>query len=63
MALEKCSECGTEVSSTARTCPKCGRNFYGGAFNDRSRTIGIVILVLLVLYFLLQSQRGIRINF
>lgn len=24
MALITCKECGTEVSSTAKTCPKCG---------------------------------------
>lgn len=24
MALIKCSECGTDVSTTAKTCPKCG---------------------------------------
>lgn len=24
MALTPCSECGAEVSATAKTCPKCG---------------------------------------
>jgi hypothetical protein len=25
MALVKCKECGSEVSTQARACPKCGR--------------------------------------
>ena len=32
MALTKCLECGSEISSQAVTCPKCGRpNVNGGA--------------------------------
>lgn len=25
MGLDKCRDCGTEVSTQARACPKCGR--------------------------------------
>lgn len=50
MALEKCSECGTQVSSTARTCPKCGRNFYGKT--DTQKLMFIVVGVILVLVIL-----------
>jgi hypothetical protein len=28
MPLEQCSDCGTEISATAKSCPKCGRDFY-----------------------------------
>jgi hypothetical protein len=31
MALIKCKECGSEVSSLAQTCPKCGIAHPGGA--------------------------------
>ena len=30
MALIKCPECGTEVSSSAETCPKCAYPIAGG---------------------------------
>ncbi len=29
MALIKCQECGNEVSTTAKTCPKCGAKVVG----------------------------------
>jgi DNA-directed RNA polymerase subunit RPC12/RpoP len=38
MALEKCSDCGTEVSPKAMSCPKCGRVF--------QKTLGHRVLVL-----------------
>ena len=25
MALKKCKECGSEISSSAKTCPNCGK--------------------------------------
>lgn len=51
MALEKCSECGNEVSSTARSCPKCGRDFYPhtNALNVPVQiAIGVVVAIILV---------------
>jgi len=31
MALVTCKECGTQVASSAKTCPKCGVDYPGGA--------------------------------
>lgn len=38
MALVKCKDCGTEISTQARTCPKCGRPAGGHA-------LGVVLLL------------------
>ena len=32
MAMKICKDCGTEVSTSAKTCPKCGRKLKGGGF-------------------------------
>jgi hypothetical protein len=31
MALVACKECGAEVAGSAKTCPKCGVSYPGGA--------------------------------
>lgn len=46
MAMKKCKECGEEISSGAKTCPKCGkdqRNFF------QKHPIIVIILVLVVI--------------
>jgi hypothetical protein len=42
MALKKCKECGAEVSSSAKKCPKCGKKLKGGI-------LGKIIIVIIVL--------------
>jgi hypothetical protein len=44
MALQKCHECGNDVSSEAKSCPKCG-----AAVKSKSNAFKVVIGVLLVL--------------
>ena len=46
MAMKRCKECGEEISSSAKTCPKCGKK-QGG--------IGKVILILLVLVVIIAA--------
>ncbi len=46
MAMKNCKECGTEISSSAKVCPKCGkeqRNFF------QKHVILTIILVVIVL--------------
>jgi hypothetical protein len=43
MALTKCKECGTEISSKAESCPKCG------AKNVKHYGCGTLILILIIL--------------
>ncbi len=46
MAIKKCKECGEEISSSAKVCPKCGkdqRNFF------QKHIILTIILVLILL--------------
>lgn len=45
MALKKCKECGNEVSSSAKTCPKCGKKLKSGPLK--------IILIILGFFFLL----------
>jgi zinc-ribbon domain len=54
MPLERCSDCGTEVSATAKSCPKCGRDFYGLKPHEAvaRRLALIVFAVLAVLVFI-----------
>lgn len=47
MALIKCKECGTEISSTASNCPRCGYRTEHG----KSQTQSIVDLISLLLLF------------
>ena len=42
MALIKCKECGTEISSKAEACPKCG------AKNVKHYGCGTIIIILIV---------------
>ena len=46
MAMKKCKECGEEISSSAKVCPKCGKK-QGG--------IGKVILILFVLIVIIAA--------
>ena len=42
MALKYCKECGTEVSSSAKKCPKCGK--------DRTHPVlrGVLLVILII---------------
>ncbi len=55
MALIKCHECGTEVSSEAAACPKCGHPLKAkpsGGINmqDPVHAIGVVLVVIILLF-------------
>lgn len=39
MALIQCPDCGTQISSQADTCIKCGRPMVAGSANRPARTI------------------------
>lgn len=41
MALKKCKECGTQISSSAKTCPGCGKKLKSGVLRI---ILGIFIL-------------------
>lgn len=48
MAMKQCKECGTEISSAAKICPKCGkeqRNF----FMKHKGFTAILVLIILVI--------------
>ncbi len=44
MAMKKCKECGTEISSSAKVCPHCGKKQ-----KTSKKVIGLVVVLLLVI--------------
>lgn len=55
MALKKCKECGAEISSDAKTCPKCGKNLTPSA---GSIILGIMLCIF-GLYILFSGLKDI----
>ena len=54
MALVKCPECGTDVSSEAAACPKCGHPLQAkpaGGVNpkDPVHLIGIILVAIILI--------------
>ena len=48
MAMKKCKECGEEISSSAKVCPKCGKKQGGGALKTVLIVIGVLVLLGLI---------------
>ena len=42
MAMKKCKECGAEISSSAKTCPHCGK---------KQKYTGLVIFIAIIVIF------------
>ena len=51
MAMEKCEDCGNQVSSRADECPHCGRMLVVGRMHEFIGVQGLPIV--LVVYFFL----------
>lgn len=55
MGLIKCSDCAAEISTEARTCPKCGkpraRTFEAGPVIGVCVAVGLVALYVWRVYF------------
>ena len=55
MALIKCGECGNDVSTAAKTCPKCGATDPGHKISRQQRnaistTIQLVVIAILLIW-------------
>lgn len=57
MALVKCKECGTEVSESAKSCPKCGAAVYLQGFG-RWLQIGLVLFALGIVMVQIVNKYG-----
>lgn len=44
MAMKNCKECGAEISSSAKVCPKCGKKQ-----KMSKKLIGLVVIILLII--------------
>ena len=45
MGLKKCKDCDHEISTSAQTCPNCGRRLTSSTV----KVIGIIVIALIVL--------------
>jgi uncharacterized protein (DUF983 family) len=61
MALENCPECETQVSSTAKACPKCGHDF--NALNPGQHRIALIFIVTILVIVLLIFLRKLIVTF
>lgn len=43
MPMKRCKDCGTEISKSAKTCPKCGRKLKHGGVRV---ILGIVLIII-----------------
>lgn len=51
MALTTCNECGEQISTAAKTCPKCGKRR-----TTRLTWLGLAFIVILVAYCSMEPQ-------
>lgn len=51
MAMKICKDCGTEVSKTAKTCPKCGRKL-------KKKGLGVVLGIVIIFIGLIGIASG-----
>ena len=47
MALEKCPDCGKEISDTAEKCPNCGSTSLAKERSNANKGSGIITIVVL----------------
>ena len=50
MALKKCKECGTEISSEAKACPKCGSPSTATAIQSLGCALTIIGIVIILVF-------------
>jgi hypothetical protein len=50
MAMKKCKECGEEISSSAKVCPKCGKK--------QKSKFGLIVIILIVLAIIIGISAG-----
>lgn len=48
MAMKKCKECGESISSSAKTCPKCGKDQRNFFMKHKFITFILIIMVLAI---------------
>ncbi|HCP80322.1 MAG TPA: hypothetical protein DIT67_01565 [Octadecabacter sp.] len=53
--LIKCPVCGSEISSSAKTCPQCGQKRKSGLFKTVLKTVAGIFLVLFLIGLLVEA--------
>ena len=61
MALENCPECETQVSTTAKVCPKCGHDF--NALKPGQHRIALIFIVIVLVIVILIFVRKMIVSF
>ncbi|RYZ83008.1 MAG: zinc ribbon domain-containing protein [Proteobacteria bacterium] len=55
MALIKCAECGNEVSTTAKACPKCGAKVID-ANKAKNGAVGCAAIIVIFFFLILLGK-------
>lgn len=48
MSIKKCKECGNDVSTSAKTCPHCGKKYPSGGLTTPVKIILFLVLLLVI---------------
>lgn len=59
MALQKCKECGNEISSQASSCPKCG----APVKKSTKKPSGCLVLIIVLIAFIIYAKSGKNNNY
>lgn len=57
MAMEKCKECGNEISTSAKLCPYCGKRYPAGGMSTGVKVF-LALLILGALGQVIREQNG-----
>lgn len=57
MAIKKCKECGSDVSTSAKVCPHCGKKYPTGGLTWPAKIFLIFILIVVISQFFGNSNK------
>jgi uncharacterized membrane protein YvbJ len=55
MSIQQCSECGKDVSTTAKFCPHCGAQTSGEKTVARATSVARIVLMVIAIFSIIPS--------